>query len=838
MNIAFDGIAILGAMSKNRGIGNYAFNQFREILRQDQENRYFFFNVLEETDIFAEEIQMGLLQEDDFCCVKDDFALAIPNFQIMYGALIKEYIRKNQIDLFYITSPFDGHLPPYQEGWFEGVQVVATVYDIIPYVMRERYFTRKSDMTWYMERVNMLHWVDRLLVISQSVKDDLIQYLDFDSDNIDVIWGAPGKQFYEAEIEPNQRHKLLRKYRINSPYIMCTGGDDERKNIAGLIEAFGRLPHELSEQYQLVVVCKLQKVSVERYTKLAEQLGIGKRVVLTNFVTDEELVQLYNLAKLVAFPSTYEGFGLPVVEAWACGVPVLTSNNSSLVQIAGDAAILVDPFSLDDMARGLEEALVSSDLEELARRGKQRLEKFQWSEVAHESISAFSKAYQPKAYCKQQKKRIAFFTPLPPVQSGISDYSVDLLFELSNLFDIDVFVDQPTWLAEMLPQSVQVHIHSKYPAIRGQYWDTLYQMGNSSYHVYMWSYLKKYGGTIVLHDYNLHGAVQNEALFLQKNNMKLYQEILREDLSEAEVNAYFDEINRGRGLRINEIELNGFVTNYADKIIVHSQEAKEKLLKRDIGRCVRWLRHYAKIEPLRDCGLVKEALGWTDSTLHFAAFGHVHETKRIVPILKAFAKLAQQHGNVRLHFVGKLDTALEPKFIDSVEQLHLADKVQVTGYVTLEEFEQYIDAADVCLNLRWPYNGETSGSLMRILAKGKCVVVNNIGSFGEIPDDACIKLPSVENMSENKEVSEIYAAMMKLAENPQVRGAIQRSARLFAEECLDIKKIAVQYAECIWECPSKAVTEELLANLRQEIKKKPFSESEVRRLARTLAYVK
>ncbi len=754
MNIAFDGIAILGAMSKNRGIGNYALNQFREILRQDQENRYFFFNVLEETDVFVEEIQLGLLQEDDFFCVKDEFSLAIPDFQIVYGALIKEYIRKNRIDVFYITSPFDGHLPPYQEEWFEGVQVAATVYDIIPYVMRERYLVRKSDMTWYMERVNMLHWVDRLLVISQSVKDDLVQYLDFDSDNIDVIWGAPGKKFYQTEIEPNQRRKLLRKYKINSPYIMCTGGDDERKNIAGLIEAFGRLPHQLSEQYQLVVVCKLQNVSVERYTKLAEQLGIRKRVVLTNFVTDEELVQLYNLAKLVAFPSTYEGFGLPVVEAWACGVPVLTSNNSSLAQIAGDAAILVDPYSLDDMTRGLEKALVCSDLEGLARKGKQRLEKFQWSEVAHKSISAFSKAYQSKAYCKQQKKRIAFFTPLPPVQSGISDYSVDILSELSKPFDIDVFVDQPTWQAEMLPQSVKVYTYNKYLAMRGQYWDTLYQMGNSSYHAYMWSYLKKYGGTIVLHDYNLHGVVQNEALFLQKSNMKLYQKILREDLPEAEVNAYFEEINRGHNLRINEIELNGFLTNYADKIIVHSQEAKEKLLKRDIGRCVRWIRSYAKMEPLRDCGLAKESIGWTGSTLHFAAFGHVHETKRVIPILKAFAKLAQQHGNVRLHFVGKLDTALEPKFIDSLEQLHLADKVDVTGYITLEEFEQYIDAADICLNLRWPYNGETSGSLMRILAKGKCVVVNDIGSFGEIPDNACIKLPTVnasDKMQENAE---------------------------------------------------------------------------------------
>lgn len=839
MNIAFDGIAILGAMSKNRGIGNYTLSQFRTILRQDTENQYFFFNVLEKTGAFTEEIQKGLLQEDDFFCVKDDFALAVPDFQVMYGALIKEYIRKNKIDVFYITSPFDGHLPPYQQEWFEGVQVIATVYDIIPYVMREHYFTRETDMVWYMERVDMLRWADRLLVISQSVKDDLIQYLNFSADSIDVIWGAPGEQFCQIEIEPNQERKLFRKYKINSPYIMCTGGDDERKNIAGLIEAFGRLPRGLSEQYQLVIVCKLQKVSVERYTKLAEQFGIRDRVVLTNFVTDEELLQLYNLAKLVAFPSVYEGFGLPVVEAWACGAPVLTSNNSSLVQIAGDAAILVDPYSIDDIAKGLEEALVRSDLEELVQKGQERLKKFQWSEVARVSISAFSEVFQPLEKHEVKKHRIAFFTPIPPVQSGISDYSVDILWELSKHFDIDVFINQLKWSADVLPEDVRVYAHNEYPSMREQYRDTVYQMGNSTYHVYMWPYLQEYGGTLVLHDYNLHGVAQDEALFTQKNNIELYRTILKEDMTPGEVSAYLNYINRGHAPKINEIELNGFVTNYANKIIVHSQEGKEKLLKRDIGRCVRWIRSYAKIEPLRGSSMTKEILGWADSTLQFAAFGHIHETKRAIPILKAFAKLADQHNNVQLHFVGKLDPTLEPKFIETVNRLHLTDKVHVTGYVTLEEFEQYIDAADICLNLRWPYNGETSGSLMRILAKGKCVIVNDVGSFGEIPDDACVKLPSVEDMTESREVSAICSAMVELADKQSVRESLQKAARRFAEEYLDIRKIAEQYTEFILEpLDNTGVTEKLLADLKQEIKNKQFSEEEVRALARTLAYAK
>lgn len=838
MRIAFDSIALLGAMSKNRGIGNYALDLFTTMLEQDCENEYFFFNVLEDTDYFEKEIEQGRLVREDLFCIHDGRFFSVRDMQKIYGEMVRSFIRKHKIDVFMITSPFDAQYPTYQQEWFSETKVVTIVYDIIPYVMKDHYFPRKEDMGWYLEKLEQLSWADQLLVISQSVKDDLVEYIHLPEKKICVIWGAPGNKFKKIQVPEGQKSDLFKKFKINSPFVMCTGGDDERKNIAGLISAFGQLPKELIQTYQLVIVCKLQKSAVKRYTELAENCGLKGRVVLTNFVSHEELVALYNLASLVAFPSVYEGFGLPVVEAWACGTPVLTSNNSSLGQIGGKAAMLVDPHSIEDIAKGLETALQPGKLEELTKLGQERLPLFQWKKVAADTVNFISElSILPKKECSS-KKKIAFFTPLPPLQSGIADYSADIIEALSPYFDIDVYVDSGYQVACKLPENVTCILHTQYNFHQKEYIDTVFQVGNSEYHIYMWDYIRTYGGTVVLHDYNLHGVVQFESLSQNKNDMEEYRRLLLEDFSQPEVEQYFASIGDGHGLKIHEMEINSFLTNYADKIIVHSREAKEKLLRRDIGREVSWIRHYVKIEPLVDRSFAKKELGLLEDQFVFAAFGHVHETKRTLPIVKAFAKLAAEEQNVKLIFVGKLDGNLTSQFQQLVKKLGVSERVQVTGYTELEEFRHYIDATDVCLNLRWPYNGETSGSLMRILGKGKCVVVNNVGSFGEIPDEACVKLPSVETMNEKQEIDAIYKTMKALFVDQDKRHRLEHAARKFAEENLDLSIIARQYRNVILRTAKRFVTEELLFRLKEDIEHNQYHEDEIKNLAKILAFIK
>ena len=209
-----------------------------------------------------------------------------------------------------------------------------------------------------------------------------------------------------------------------------------------------------------------------------------------------------------------------------------------------------------------------------------------------------------------------------------------------------------------------------------------------------------------------------------------------------------------------------------------------------------------------------------------------------MPSLKAFHRLYQDHHNVHYYFVGSPDSTTKDEMLDYIRKNHLEDCVTITGYIGLDDFTRYIDATDVCVNLRYPSNGETSGSLMRILAKGKCVMVNEIGSFQEIPDDCCVKIPSAETMTERQEVERIYREFERLFSNRSEIAYYSANARRYAEQYLDLNLIAKQYAEFILDNRKSSLTEELLGKLLNEISAKSYTSYQIEQLGRTLTYSK
>lgn len=820
MKIAFDATAICGPMSKNRGIGNYALSQFKTLIEMDQENEYFFLNLFD--DFSMEKIvRTDNIHDVILYSGKNREIINNQNYIEVFGDIIKTFLKQNDIDIFYITSPFDSHLTRYKQGWFCDVKTVATVYDIIPYVFKNHYLADKNTYKYYMECVDMLRWIDEYFVISGSVKADMIKYLKFPEKKIHVIYGAADESVYKKmDISDTLKKQVLGKYRISDPYVMCTGGDDERKNIEGLIRAFAETCDKVRKQYQLVIVCKLSEQAVERYTNVINEVGLKGRVILTNFVSDEELIVLYNLATLMAFPSKYEGFGLPVVEAWMCGTPVLTSTNSSLQEIGGDGAILVDADSVQKIAEGLNKALCECDLDDLLLKGQKRLEIFNWENVATLMLDFFKSNVVGKKKSPVVRK-IAMFSPLPPQQSGIADYTYDIISILNKNYVIDMYVDSE--VDELGLDNVTVYNHHEFKRKHKEYDRIVYQMGNSLYHRYMHPYVKKYPGIVVLHDYNMRGVVEAMYVYekLQQNKMS---EVLREEgYSEEEIQYYMNHLGQEE---LVKYEINSFIINYATKVIVHSEYAKRKLLQKNIARAVSVIPLYSHVEEkLRDV---------QNDDVIFAAFGHVHATKRVEPIIKAFYKIYKQNNKSKLLFVGKLDESLEEKYEKLIVSLGLEDCVTVTGYTTLEEFTNYMDIADVCLNLRYPYNGESSASLMRLLGKGKCVIVNRIGSFAEVPEDACLMIDNVADMTEQQEVEEIYEAMKK-GLDASFRIKIEENALAFAKENLDINKVALKYMDVINEPENhKMLTEEVLKSYARNYKD---DKEELKRISVTFSYI-
>lgn len=844
MRVAFDATAILGPMSKNRGIGNYSFSQFTTMISIDENNQYFFFNMFDDEFSLNNSFNKSIhVRECKLFSGPDQLIMKEKQYNKIVGEIIKKFLRINKIDVFIITSPFDSCNIMYRREWFAECKVVAIVYDIIPYVMKERYLADKTTYSWYMECIDMLRWVDEIQVISQSVKDDLVTYLHFDEKKISVIWGGVDKRYEEIEISEGEKTAIYKKFGLKDEFIMCTGGDDERKNLAGLIEAYANLPCKLINECQLAIVCKLSKEAVNRYTKLIAELGVEGRVVLTNFVSNEELLVLYNEAKLMAFPSLYEGFGLPVVEAWACGTPVLTSNNSSLVQIAGDGAIIVNPEEIEDITRGLEYALTECDLTELLKKGKKRLELFRWEKVAVASIYSIEKlkAAENKQVSRKERKKIAVFTPLPPLQSGISDYSVDIINALSRYYNIDVYIDRGYEPNISFEKTVNILSHKLFEKHCNEYSEILYQVGNSIFHLYMYDYIKKHSGIVVLHDYNMHGVFIHNSLGEGKGDYRLYEKYLLEDYSQSDVKEYIQKLKNNQcGYKMHEWEANGVITNYAKKIIVHSFEAKEKLLRKDIRRNVKQIWSFVNFENKLSSNKseLKKRKGYSEECILFAAFGHVHETKRIIPIIKAFYELIQEFKNVRLIFVGKLDENLQSEFNKTLKECGIDDYVKVTGYTSLEEFEEYISATDVCLNLRYPYNGETSASLIRNLAKGNIVITNDIGSFGEIPDTVCIKIPNVATISQKEEIEQIHNAMVSCIVNPERCKVIKNNAEEFAKKHLDVIKAAEEYANYIEEEDIDTINEKLLKELSCQLAEVGCGRVDTVRVAHTLTWLK
>lgn len=837
MRIGFDASAILGPDSKNRGIGNYSLAQFECYVRLHPEHEFFLFNVFEPFDMAARMGNPVNFHQEYFYCGPDNFLRQDRRLDEVFGDLVHSFVTKNRLDVFYITSPFELHQPLYRREWFGAARVVATVYDVIPYMMRDHYLADPNGRAAYMAQVDMLRTVDRCLVISPSVKDDMVGALDFDPDRIDVIWGSINDRFVTLDYTTQEEQAIRRKFGISDPFVICTGGDDDRKNIDGLIRAFGALPREVTNRYQLVVVCKLRKEREQFFYKLAEECGVKGRVVMTNFVTDEELVLLCNLATLMAFPSKYEGFGLPVVEAWACGTPTLTSNNSSLCQIAGDAAVLVDPFNEADITRGLKHALTKADLGDLLQKGRERMKFFTWENVVSLMDEAILLA------CKEPPvnaddldalpKRIAFFTPLPPCKSGIADYSADILAEMSKRYDIDVYVDGTYTPDPLNLSNVRVLDASRYQPEK--YRETVYQVGNSDFHTYMFPLIKQHGGLVVLHDFNLHGVLQYECRAV-KCDHSTYLERVTEDYPAKEAHRFLQDYPSLMDVpALNKYPVNGFVTNHAAKLVVHSDFSRERLWEQDLGRSISLIPHYAKISDEAPEAGLRAKLGFAEDDIIIATFGFVAETKRALPSLYAFKQVAERFPQARLVFVGKADGDYGEQLNKAISELGLKKKVTITGYTDLAAFNQHIDVTDVGLAFRHPFNGETSGSLMRMLSKGKCIVVNRVGSFAEVDDDSCVKIPDVSELTAKGEIDAIANALISLLEDRQRIASIGANARRYAQEHLDITHICRQYADAIEGRAHRGVNETTVAICGERC---GYKSAAMRKLSATLAYAK
>ncbi len=280
------------------------------------------------------------------------------------------------VDLFY--SP-DFVLPPTRPG----TRTLLTVHDL-SFLRYPDHFVPK--LVRYLERVvpASVARADRVLADSEATRADLIRLLGTPPEKVEVLYSGVDARF-RPEREPGERERLRARYGLDRPYVLSVGTLQPRKNYVRLIRAFVRLP----DTGRGLVIAGGQGWLYE--SVLEEAARHPDRVRVLGFVEDADLPALYRGADLFVFPSFYEGFGLPVLEAMACGVPVVCSGVSSLPEVAGDAALLVDPEDEDGLRGAMERALEDEGLRrEMAARGRARAAQFTWERAARQLLEVFA----------------------------------------------------------------------------------------------------------------------------------------------------------------------------------------------------------------------------------------------------------------------------------------------------------------------------------------------------------------------------------------------------------------------------------------------------------------
>jgi len=370
------------------GIGTYIRNLTHALSRLDQENRYTL-----------------VARAADF----DEFTGVGPNFELKACERTDRGFQHNLVmpQFFSSLKAHLYHIPLNSVAWMMPRPYVLTIHD-----MSTLLFPGRKDFR------HMLHEeryrrgaarAARIIAVSHATRRDIESVLHVPSEQVTTIYSAPDPMFTSGG-DGLQEKQILERYSISFPYILYAGTIRARKNIPRLIEAFAVLRHELERHpryrdLRLVIIGdELSKNPAVR--QAVAHSRVESFVRFLGFVPLDTLRVFYRAAELFAFPSLYEGFGLAPLEAMVCGTPVVASNVPSLVEAVGEAAELVSPDNVFDIARGMREVLVNEERRRwLVEAGRIRVGRFHWENTARESLAIYRETANNKSHIKSEIRK-------------------------------------------------------------------------------------------------------------------------------------------------------------------------------------------------------------------------------------------------------------------------------------------------------------------------------------------------------------------------------------------------------------------------------------------------
>lgn len=282
------------------------------------------------------------------------------------------------------------HSPAYVCPLIKTCPTVVTIHDMAYLLYPEKFVSAYRNYLKFWIPICTLS-VDKIITDSQCSKKDIVRLLKIPENKVEVVYLGKSKEFMPIK-DISIINELKEKYKLYNDFILYVGTIEPRKNISGLIRAYRTLKDLYPDfAYKLVIGGEKGWLYSDIFN-LVKKLSLLNDVIFLGFIPNNELPVLYNAAKVFVYPSLYEGFGLPVLEAMACGTPVVTSNTSSLPEIVGDAGILVDPLDDKALAQAINRILIDSEFRNnLISKGKERAKLFSWEKTAERTMEVYKK---------------------------------------------------------------------------------------------------------------------------------------------------------------------------------------------------------------------------------------------------------------------------------------------------------------------------------------------------------------------------------------------------------------------------------------------------------------
>ena len=754
---------------------------------------------------------------------------------------IREYfIQSLKPDAVLITSLFEGYVDDgvTSIGSFcDGSDTAMILYDLIPLLNQARYLPTLQQQQYYQRKITSLRNAGLLLSISDYARSEAITTLDIDPDRVVSISTAVEEDFAPVVLSGDEAAALHRRFGITRKMLMyAPGGFDERKNIDGLIKAYSLLPQAVRSKHQLVVVSKLGDLERNQLILARKRAGLAEdELILTGYVNDDDLRRLYSTATLFVFPSKHEGFGLPALEAMACGAPVIASNTTSLPEVIAMEDAMFDPLAAESIADKILQALQDEHLRRrLLENGRQQARKFSWDASAKRALLALEKHFsRPRAKVTppDRKPRLAFVSPLPPEKTGIANYSVELLPALLRHYDVELVSDQseyrlPAVLDGLPRRSIQ------WFAENGCAYDrVVYQVGNSPFHSHMFDLLRQYPGVVVLHDFFLSGALSHEEV--TGNRPGIWTEALYHSHGYLAVQSRFSE--NGQEEARNTYPCNLEVIQNARRLIVHSEYSR--VLARqwygdnaaEAWTVVPHLRTAAKSFSRE---AAREALGIAQDAFVICSFGFIDSTKLSHRLVEAWLS-SDLNNDPRCELVlvgANHGGEYGAQMSQIIRKSRFKDKIRITGWTDDDVYNLYLQSADASVQLRSMSRGETSGAVLHSLNYGVPTIVNANGSMADLPDDAVIKLP--DTFSD----TELVSALETVRNDAERRTALSESAKRLIQTRHDPYECAKQYADAIESTYEKSPSDlHALLQALADMPNLPSEDKALRLLAQAVA---